>query len=374
MKELEELTSEIQKLTEKVEAQQKKSTMDWVLTILEKALLPLALVWIGYKGHQLSKEVQKTQNELLAENIRLRNEEVVNSEEQAQSDLDAVYIKLIYEDLKKPGQRQDAIELITLVNGELAIVLNNYIAGLNDVTPEQKKSAGEITRDILIDEQIKTDDAVASLSKTIQDNPGSAEAVDAQMKVDQIVVKQAREDSGRVHTFDKVKVLVNQLSSSQSAEELEASKTAFWKYYYGDMVKYENKEVENAMIDFGNQLKSDDQDFVKLRELADGVKDAMNDQVKESTWVKEGYYRIRDNFRIVLIDLDNKRRQATFQIKDHRTAKASEETQNLDPISVNEPVEFTFDGTNYRLILSKIDRAGRNPFTKAAYYTIEEIN
>jgi C1A family cysteine protease len=88
-----------------------------------------------------------------------------------------------------------------------------------------------------------------------------------------------------------------------------------------------------------------------------------------TTWFKQGYHRKFDGMKIVLAKLSPSKEFAVIEIRD--------EQYNLKTnfyIEVKSSKEFFVDDTKYSLTLDNIDRAGRNPFDKAAYFTISRLN
>ena len=87
----------------------------------------------------------------------------------------------------------------------------------------------------------------------------------------------------------------------------------------------------------------------------------------EVTWAKEGYFRPYEKFKVVVSKLSRKNHFAVIEIR-------SNEYDLITNFYVDEKSskEFYIDNDKFRFTFNVISGAGRNPFTKAAYYTITQ--
>lgn len=92
------------------------------------------------------------------------------------------------------------------------------------------------------------------------------------------------------------------------------------------------------------------------------------DTKRLSTWFKEGYYRVFDNFRVGLAALDKRKKFAIVDIRDDEG-----ELKTSFYIDVNTTKEFYMGGKKYQFSFDNIGSAGNNFFTKAVYFTINRV-
>lgn len=92
-------------------------------------------------------------------------------------------------------------------------------------------------------------------------------------------------------------------------------------------------------------------------------------------WFKEGYYLLFKSLKVTLLKLNESAGTISVQI-----CKVQDDPQVCgaeiiasQTLGLGNSFDFSAEGKQYRLSLVAIDRAGRNPFTKAAYITLEEI-
>ena len=86
-----------------------------------------------------------------------------------------------------------------------------------------------------------------------------------------------------------------------------------------------------------------------------------------SSWFKEGYFREYKNLRIGLTDLNLRDSSATVIYSDIDSNK----TLNIVQYKLNTPTSFYIKDSKVTFTLTKIGKAGKNPFTKAAYFTVK---
>lgn len=85
-----------------------------------------------------------------------------------------------------------------------------------------------------------------------------------------------------------------------------------------------------------------------------------------STWFKKGYFRPFENLKLVLAELNASKGFAVVEVRNARY-----DLLTNFYIDLKSSKEFYIDGKKYNFTLNEIAGAGNNPFTKAAYFTIE---
>ena len=76
---------------------------------------------------------------------------------------------------------------------------------------------------------------------------------------------------------------------------------------------------------------------------------------------------MHDNFKIVLIDLEIKAETAVFEFKD-----SENKLLNKSKFNIGDTTTLKTDNIHYTFKFDGIDKAGKNPLTKAAFYTIKD--
>lgn len=89
---------------------------------------------------------------------------------------------------------------------------------------------------------------------------------------------------------------------------------------------------------------------------------------EQSTWFKEGYYRRFDNLKIVLADLNRRKKFAIIEIRD----EAYQLKTNFY-IALKTSKVFYVGKDRYRFTFDEIGKEGRNPFKKAVFFTMERL-
>ncbi|WP_175491146.1 C1 family peptidase [Pontibacter chinhatensis] len=91
-----------------------------------------------------------------------------------------------------------------------------------------------------------------------------------------------------------------------------------------------------------------------------------SDSIQYSSWVKRGYYREFKNLKFGLAELDSKAESAYFVVSDAAT--------NEDIFSArlenNESQTIQLNNQRITLKLTDVGRAGKNPLTKAAFFSV----
>jgi len=88
-----------------------------------------------------------------------------------------------------------------------------------------------------------------------------------------------------------------------------------------------------------------------------------------SSWFKEGYYRPFGNLKIVLAKLNVSQKFAVVEVRD-----ANYKLKTNFYIDLKSSKEFYVENTKFKFTFDNIASAGRNPFTKAAYFSLEKLN
>ena len=96
-----------------------------------------------------------------------------------------------------------------------------------------------------------------------------------------------------------------------------------------------------------------------------------------TSWFKEGYFLVFDNMKITLEELFVRDEALTVSVCNSTTVKKCTDKEMLvkpKTISKGKPITFSVDNFEYVIQLDHIGKAGNNPFTKAAYITIEKYS
>jgi Papain family cysteine protease len=84
-----------------------------------------------------------------------------------------------------------------------------------------------------------------------------------------------------------------------------------------------------------------------------------------TAWFKEGYYQPFNQLKIVLAKLSTSKKFAVIEIRDKE--------YNLKTkfyVDLKTSKEFYVDGQKYNFTFDNIEKAGKNPFNKAVYFTL----
>jgi hypothetical protein len=95
-----------------------------------------------------------------------------------------------------------------------------------------------------------------------------------------------------------------------------------------------------------------------------------------TTWFKEGYSLPFDDMKIILEDI-NEDRSLTVSVcnsTDGAPCSAGNLLKSHVKLTSETPLEIQRDEATYFVRLDRIGRAGKNPFSKAAYVTFEKVN
>ncbi|MBD3341365.1 MAG: hypothetical protein GF353_19825 [Candidatus Lokiarchaeota archaeon] len=116
---LEEINQKLDSLSQKIE---KKSWLERFLSVIEKLIIPAALVFIGYQQVQLNN----SQQERIAA--------------QFQNELEIKYLELFYHDIANKETQTKAINLLSVMNESLALKLITQMVIANEDIPENIKN------------------------------------------------------------------------------------------------------------------------------------------------------------------------------------------------------------------------------------------
>ena len=92
------------------------------------------------------------------------------------------------------------------------------------------------------------------------------------------------------------------------------------------------------------------------------------DEDQNTNWVKEGYYREFEGFRIVMVKLDTKKGFAIVEIRG-----TDNSVKNSFYLDVKDTRYFELGGERYSFTFNNIGTAGKIRWPLAAYYTIEKL-
>ena len=124
----------------------------------------------------------------------------------------------------------------------------------------------------------------------------------------------------------------------------------------------EDMNAAGPAIKLLDTLSSNQKDLTKLQKESSIVQ-------PEVTWFKEGYYRPFEDIIIALVQLNVNKGTGTVRVS---KILGENNSMELYTISFNIPGKKTFiyNKNTYEIDFIKIDRAGKNPFTKAVYFSI----
>lgn len=98
-----------------------KSNFEKYLSIFEKIIIPIALVFIGYQQ------------------IMLNNLQEKRILEQSKNELEVKYLELFYQDITNESNQAQAIDLLSVMNEDLAIKLITNMVLSNEEIPDEIK-------------------------------------------------------------------------------------------------------------------------------------------------------------------------------------------------------------------------------------------
>lgn len=372
---MENITEELKRLTEKIEKQNKESIFDKTIKLLEKVLLPAAVLFLSFQSIQLTDRLDSAQTKIADAALLETKAENERSEKESLRQLEMNYVDIIYKDLTSGTQKQidNAINLIEILGYEFAVKFTQIAAKL-DISDESKENLKTIAKEkISKQDKQKNQDSEVIIAQWISDKDSDKNSDETIKGNKQVTLLESQENdkiNSRVETYSKNERVLKALSDKKYNGNKDDLKKTFWQLYYADMVKYENEKIESLMIKFGKELKSPTPNYEKLNSIVEEILKAMTEQTSSSNWVKEGYYRSYENFRISIVwPPDAKKKKATFKIKTIDNKVIEEKTLNE-----SEKFSFNIDGLEYELILNSIGKAGKNPFTIASHYTIRNLN
>lgn len=99
-----------------------KSKFEIFLSIIEKMIIPIALVFIGYQQ------------------LRLNNIQEKRIIDQSKNDIEIKYLELFYNDITNKEKQAQAISLLSVMNEDLALKLIDNMVLSNEEIPDKIKS------------------------------------------------------------------------------------------------------------------------------------------------------------------------------------------------------------------------------------------
>jgi hypothetical protein len=97
--------------------------------------------------------------------------------------------------------------------------------------------------------------------------------------------------------------------------------------------------------------------------------EARNYENTLSTWLKTGYFRPYDDFRIVLADLDVSKQCAAIEIRDDKYQVVRQFIVDL-----NTSKTFYVNDEKYEFVFTNIGKAGYNRLNRAAFFSISKLS
>lgn len=148
-----------------------------------------------------------------------------------------------------------------------------------------------------------------------------------------------------------------------------------------------NKRMDSLLLKVpeGNQIAEVSQqitkDYTTQAKAVNGILEAARKATDQRTqengypktsWFKEGYFLVFDDFKIVLSDLNNSAKQISVQICASTTAAPCSNIIAEPVIGTASPYQFNRNGFQYIIRLDHIGNAGKNIFKSGAYITVEK--
>lgn len=93
-----------------------------------------------------------------------------------------------------------------------------------------------------------------------------------------------------------------------------------------------------------------------------------SNELELSTWAKQGYYRQFNDFRVGISSINIRKNFALIDIRN-----TTGELITSFYFDQNTTKEFYIGGVEYKLIFDNIGSAGRNPLTKALFFTVKKV-
>ena len=169
-----------------------------------------------------------------------------------------------------------------------------------------------------------------------------------------------KEDLGKLNEAEQTQIILeNQLASAKTPSE--------------------EKAIQTQLKSITQDLSQNTQVIKLLDSLSKTQKDLTRYEKESSvstplvTWLKEGYYRPYESLTISLTELSPTRGSGVIRIREK--ANDQDEAQEIAriPFTVPSKKTFTYSGRTYEIEFVKIGLAGKNPFTKAVYFSVVQI-
>ena len=141
---------------------------------------------------------------------------------------------------------------------------------------------------------------------------------------------------------------------------------------------------ETPKADTSNSSKANINDRKKnikkssnVQSIPPTIKDKTLDVIKafsnnyfDEQWVKEGYYIVFGEIKIKLEKFENNNTIAVLSTCQTATSNNCAALESNIRVAVDKNYKFNFNGYVYKIVLQKIDHAGKDPNTLAAYISL----
>ncbi|MBL4710107.1 MAG: hypothetical protein JKY48_16885 [Flavobacteriales bacterium] len=362
---MEELKKELKEISRKLDDQKEVSTFNKLLRLSEKLIIPLILGGISFYSLWITNDLgEKSLAETKRGNIIL---ERFNNKTYKLDSIKHYASSINSNDKSEENLAISIIESKDIKFVEQIIEELRPQATIDKVPDKGIEIARKIARNKYKEEEDKIESKFDNLSAKLERTESKEDSLQISSELNKIEKSEEIKLNSRLETYDRNKEILRNLSNDKFDGDLIKEKDKFWKLYWGNMIKYENKETEALMVKFGKKLKSNTEDYDLLTTISNQIIGAMASQTQESNWVRESYFRPHNNFRIWLVDLDAKEKKANFHIK------MGDKLIEKGTLTPTKYFTFTHEKVKYKLTLNSIGKAGRNPLTKAAFFTIEDF-
>ena len=328
----EKLTRDLSTYDERFSVEKKKSTLErsrfkWeTVRLLGVALITGCLTLLG---NWLVKKYELGENNIKAESDRFFKDQkdvlAMQGDPVGQAKSACAVLKE-YPDLKtvEVMQKKDTLE-------HLCNVSSSFAASKEDDKDLSKKLKKSVEPPKPVQQKL---DALENRKQNLQNAPDSASH---QTKAE----------------IKKIDDSVQNIAKSAGIETLAAASEHIGKTYVNDL-RTVNQYSMPAQEQAGRKMAKD---------------------YPRTLWFKEGYYLVFEDMKIFLADLNAANGKITVNVCQSTDNKPCPKPLVPDTdIDADSPLKFPTNNADYVIRLDHIGHAGNNPFTKAAYITIEKYD
>ncbi len=338
---MKQIEKDIQELKEVIleQGNEKKTSF---LEVISKIALPGAVVILSALTYWSTDKINEAiLNESQQENLRVAQRDAQNRE--------AKYIEMIYDQLFNSSGANDKINALALLH----VVSDSTVMKIQQGIENGK-----------FDLEVKRAFYQFKLGQNFRQDQGLiAESTATQKEAQESEWKKSIE---KKEAFTNVRKNIKKTDLSINVRENVEQITQ----YSAKLLSEPGSEtIDSILTELQMEAEVDEPNIGKVNEIKDYLLEEIESS-SASNWAKAGYYRMHpDNFRIGIAEVNVGTKTASIRISN----SSGEQVSFFEELDAGQDTSFAFDNRSYRLTLDKIDAAGKNPFTKAAFYTITEI-